>query len=73
MDDDAGNADMPRLDRDVRHAMFSMDVLERCVGRNGAGRAVLMGVAGGRQNAEHGDNADDRRARRGLDCGVAAQ
>ena len=57
MDCDTGDADVARLDRHVRHAVFSMDVLERSVGRNGAGRPVLMDVAGGRQDAEHGDNA----------------
>ena len=48
MDGDAGNADMTRLDRDVCHAIFSMDVLEGSVGRNGAGCAVQMEVAGRR-------------------------
>ena len=38
MDADAGDADMARLDRDVRHAIFSHGCAGSGIGRNGAGR-----------------------------------
>jgi hypothetical protein len=66
-------ADAAGFNRDVGHAVFTVDVLERSIGRDSARMRMQNGVARRWRRAQNGDDDDNDSAERRLDRGIAAQ